>query len=169
MDLAALAAGIEISTWQTEFEGHTITIHTSKDTLTAARSLQTRQAAAGIRHKLPPILSFNVPADLADDDPWGFAARFLQHEWRSQRQNHSYPTDIILAGVATFDPLQQARFFHEASPDSQDPPVLWTGKHGWTEFPAASSPTDVAFLQVTLDFMVDLLFKNRSGAMTTTP
>ncbi|RAH70330.1 uncharacterized protein BO66DRAFT_438332 [Aspergillus aculeatinus CBS 121060] len=161
MDLAALAAGVGVETWQTEFEGHTISVHTAKDTLTAARGLQTSQTGPGTRRKLPAILSFNVPADLAGGDPWGFAARFLQHEWRTQRQNHTYPPEPILAGVATFDPLQKARFFHEASPDPQDPPVLWTGRNGQTEFPAASSPADVSFVQIILDFMMDLLSENR--------
>ncbi|PYH82654.1 hypothetical protein BO82DRAFT_364048 [Aspergillus uvarum CBS 121591] len=161
MDLQSLAAGVGIETWQTEFEGHKITIHASKDILRGVRGLQTSPAAAtGIRNKLPPILSFNVPADLADD-PWDFAARFLQHEWRTQRQNHTYPLDVIFAGVATSDQLHRARFFHEGLPGHQGPPVLCTGKHGQTEFLAASSPTDVAFVQITLDFMVDLLFKNR--------
>ncbi|PYI32518.1 hypothetical protein BP00DRAFT_414699 [Aspergillus indologenus CBS 114.80] len=119
MDLASSAAALGFETWETEFEGHTISIFSDKDLLAAARSLQTSQ------DRMPLIFSFIVPADVADDDTWGFVARLLQHEWRTQRQNHTYPPDVIFAGAAKSNPLQEARYFNEASPDSQDPPVLF--------------------------------------------
>ncbi|PYI16284.1 hypothetical protein BO99DRAFT_445475 [Aspergillus violaceofuscus CBS 115571] len=141
MDAQALVTGAApapMETWQTEFEGHTITVHTNAvytnsrgsgpaDPITWTRTTTvTAELNMSVNENViqgPTVLAFNLPADLAD--PWEFAARFLQHEWRTQRQNHTYPPDVIFAGAAKSNPLQEARYFNEASPDSQDPPVLF--------------------------------------------
>ncbi|PYI32517.1 hypothetical protein BP00DRAFT_445551 [Aspergillus indologenus CBS 114.80] len=117
MDAQALVIGAApapapapMETWQTEFEGHTITVHTDA-VFTDSRGsgptdpvTWTRTTTVGAELDVsvngnvvqgPTVLAFNLPADLAD--PWEFAARFLQHEWRAQRQNHtnSYPPEML--------------------------------------------------------------------------
>ncbi|RAK78028.1 uncharacterized protein BO72DRAFT_83713 [Aspergillus fijiensis CBS 313.89] len=166
-------AGTGAETWQTEFEGHPITVHTN--TLLAkghgtgngnptfhVTGDATVHISVNVNGSVipgPKVLRFDLPPDLAD--PWGFAARFLQHEWRTQRQNHphTYPPEMLFAGIATCPQRQRARFFYEASPAHHGPPLLWTSRTGQTEFPAPSAADGFSFVRDILTFRMDLLSK----------
>ncbi|PYH82263.1 hypothetical protein BO82DRAFT_401592 [Aspergillus uvarum CBS 121591] len=142
--------------WETEFEDHTIQVTSERATLDAARGAQTPPTGATI-----PIFCFETPADLAAGScPWEFAQRFLQHEWRLQHQNHTYPADMLFAGSVSCLSLQTMRLYYEDSPRHPGAPLLWSNA-GRVDFPlaggrrAASDPLslDLSSVFVIFSFM----------------
>ncbi|RAH77614.1 hypothetical protein BO86DRAFT_403613 [Aspergillus japonicus CBS 114.51] len=155
--------------WETEFEGHAIQVSSERKTLDAARGDQTL-----LTGNIIPIFCFETPADLAAGScPWEFAQRFLQHEWRLQRQNHTYPADMLFAGSVSSLSLQTMRLYYEESPRQPGAPLLWS-KEGRADFPLAGGmraasdtlSVDLSSMFVIfsfMGFMIDLRSKRRRG------
>ncbi|OJK01740.1 hypothetical protein ASPACDRAFT_59391 [Aspergillus aculeatus ATCC 16872] len=172
-------AGTGAETWQTEVQGHPITVHTNtvltddhsngngNPTIHVTGNVNVNVSTNGNGNgngnviQGPKVLCFDLPSNFTDRR--GLAARFLQHEWRTQRQNHphTYPPEMLFAGIATCHQHQRARFFYEASPAHHGPPLLWTSRNGQTEFPAPSAADRFTFVRDTFAFRIDLLSKQR--------
>ncbi|PYH41079.1 uncharacterized protein BP01DRAFT_369365 [Aspergillus saccharolyticus JOP 1030-1] len=123
--------------WYTEFEGHTIRVIVERSVLDDRGFQATQVANNNIYDRLTPISCFEIPTNLAaGDSPQEFARRFLQLEWRRQRQNHSLTPDLIFAGAATcMAHPPRMLLFHEACPGHPGKPVIWSAPSGQIEFP----------------------------------
>ncbi|RAL07909.1 uncharacterized protein BO97DRAFT_230646 [Aspergillus homomorphus CBS 101889] len=156
--LGMISSSIEEETWETEFEGHSITVTGEKEPLQRLRSHRTSPAADPERSELLiPVLTFCIPPNV--DEPWEFAVRFLQHEVNTQRQNHDYPADTTFAGVACCEQLGRYRIFYEASPADPGPLLGYTSPRGQVELPMTLDPMDHSIIQHLGAFVLFMLLQ----------
>ncbi|RAH46331.1 uncharacterized protein BO95DRAFT_463100 [Aspergillus brunneoviolaceus CBS 621.78] len=159
-------------TWQTEFEGHAITVHTNT-VLTKGHStgngnptihvtgdgtVHINVNVNGVVIPGPKVLRFELPPALAD--PLRF--RRASCSTSGARSGRTTPTPIsrrCSSRASRRAPSANALLLYEASPAHHGPPLLWTSPTGQTEFPAPSAADGFSFVRDILTFRMDLLSK----------